>query len=98
MPKPIPMNRRLWIAVWAVLCAGGLAATTALNTSSTRDAQPTKPVSAECGRYIANIEKQLAKAKQEGDDEDGVVALSGIRVSAEEDCGDEFRDHFAGNR
>ncbi|MEV6756860.1 hypothetical protein [Streptomyces sp. NPDC051214] len=98
MPKPIPMNRRMWISVWAVLCVGGLAATTALNTSSTRDAQPTKPVSAECRRYIASIEKQLAKAKQEGDDEDRVVAVAGIRVSDEEDCSDEFRDHIAGDR
>lgn len=87
----------MWIAVWAVLCAGGLAATTALNTSSPRDLEPTKPVSAKCGQYIANIERQLAKAKQEGN-EDGVLAFSGIRVGTEDDCSDELRNHFAANR
>lgn len=88
----------MWIVVWAVLCVGGLAATTALNTSTPREAQPTKPISAECDRYIANIERQLAKAEQKGDDEDGVVAFSRVRVGAEDDCRDEFRDHFTTNR
>ncbi|MGW6024290.1 hypothetical protein [Streptomyces sp. NPDC055099] len=93
MPQPKPMSRRRWIAVWAVLCAGGLAATAALNPSSPRDPEPTKPVSAECGQYIANIERQLAKAKQEGE-EDGVLTFSRIQVGAE-DCSDELREHFA---
>lgn len=93
----MPMSRRMWIAVWAVLCAGGLAATTALHSSSPRDLQPTKPVSAECGKYIANIERQLAKAKHEGN-EDGVLTFSRVRVGTEDDCSDELSDHFADNR
>lgn len=99
MPEPISMSR-VRVAVWAVLCAAGLVATTGLNSSSARDSQPEQPeqsVSAECGQYIADIEKHMAKAKQEGK-EDGVLAFSRIQVDAEGDCHDELRNHFGGDR
>ncbi|MGW6459849.1 hypothetical protein ACWF94_28625 [Streptomyces sp. NPDC055078] len=97
MPKPIRMSRRTWVAAWAMLCAAGLAATAGLKGSSAPDPQPEKPVSAECGEYIADIEMQLAKARQEGRG-DGVVAFSRVRVGAEDDCADELRTHFRGDR
>ncbi|MGW7073669.1 hypothetical protein ACWGII_43160 [Streptomyces sp. NPDC054855] len=97
MPKPIRMSRRKWIAAWTVLCAAGLAATAGLNASSAQDPAPEKPVSAECGKYIADIEKQLAQAKKEGK-EDTVLGFSRVRVAGEDDCSDELRDHFGGDR
>ncbi len=100
MPKPLRMRRRTWIAAWVVLCAAGIAATAALNASPAPDAQPEKrekPVSAECAEYIADIERQLAKAKQDGNDDGGVLAFSRSRVGAG-DCSDEIRDHFGGDR
>ncbi|MEV2253855.1 hypothetical protein AB0I94_25300 [Streptomyces sp. NPDC050147] len=97
MPKPIPMSRRRWIATWAVLCVAGLATTVALNASAPRDPQPKNPVSAECGEYIADIEMQLAKAKQEGQ-EDGVLAFSRVQVDTKDDCRDELRNHFGSDR
>lgn len=97
MLLPKRMNRRTWMATWAVLCVAGLAATAALNASLAPDEQPEKSVSAECAQYIADIERQLAKAEQEGR-KDGVVALSGLRISGEDDCDDEVRDHFGERR
>ncbi|MET7296206.1 hypothetical protein ABZS79_29465 [Streptomyces griseoloalbus] len=97
MPKPIRMSRRTWVAAWVVLCAVGLAATAELNASSTPDPQPGQPVSAECAEYIADIEMQLAKAEQEGE-EDGVLTFSRVQVGTEDDCLDELRDHFRGDR
>ena len=96
MPKPLWKSRRIWITAWVVLCAAGLAITAELTASSTTDAQPETPVSAECAKYIADVEKKLAEAKQEGTD-DGVLAFSRIRVGAE-DCSDELRDHFRADR
>ncbi|MFK0046000.1 hypothetical protein ACIQU4_18150 [Streptomyces sp. NPDC090741] len=96
MPKPIRMSRT-WVAVWAVLCAAGLAATAELNVSSAPDPQPEKPVSGECADYIADIEMQLAKAKQEGKG-DGVLTFSRVKVDAEDDCRDDLRNHFRGDR
>ncbi|MFC8125683.1 hypothetical protein [Streptomyces sp. NPDC057302] len=96
MPKPIPMSRRRWIAAWAVLCAGGLAATAGLNSSAPRDPLPEETVSAECAEQIADIEQQLAKAEQEGK-EDGVLAFSRVH-DASDDCDDELRKHFGGDR
>ncbi|MFB6962121.1 hypothetical protein ACFCYB_35355 [Streptomyces sp. NPDC056309] len=97
MPKPIRMSRRSWVAAWAVLCAAGLAATAKLNASSAPAPQPEKSVSAECAERIADIETQLAKAKQEGRG-DGVVALSRVQVGTEDDCRDDLRNHFRGDQ
>ncbi|MFF6916491.1 hypothetical protein [Streptomyces sp. NPDC012466] len=96
MPKSIRTSRRTWVAAWAVLCVLGVAATAGMNASSAPDPQPEKPVSAECAEYIADIETQLAKAKQEGKD-DGVLAFSRSTVGAD-DCSDEIREHFGGDR
>ncbi|MGA5264833.1 hypothetical protein ACPCI0_32030 [Streptomyces griseoincarnatus] len=96
MPKPSRRSRRTWVAVWVVLCVAGSAATAALNDSPAPDLQPDKRVSAECAEYIADIEAQLAKVKREGTD-DGVLALTRTRVGAD-DCSDEIRDHFSGDR
>ncbi|MFE7112701.1 hypothetical protein ACFU98_37855 [Streptomyces sp. NPDC057575] len=97
MPKPIRMSRRSWIAVWAMLCAAGLAATAGMNASSAPDPQPEKPVSAECAERIADIETQLAEAKRE-DKEDGVLVFSRIQVGTEDDCRDDLRNHFRGDQ
>ncbi|MEV0241510.1 hypothetical protein AB0I06_16480 [Streptomyces sp. NPDC050674] len=96
MPKPIWTSRHTWVAAWVVLCAVGIATTAWLNSSSAPDPQPEKPITAECAEYIANIETQLAEAKQEGED-DGVLAFSRSTVGAD-DCGDEVLDHFGGER
>ncbi|MEV5357787.1 hypothetical protein [Streptomyces sp. NPDC052693] len=96
MPKPLRMNRRTRGVAWAVLCAAAVAATAALNASPAPDPRPEKPVSAECAEYIANIERQLAEAKEEGN-EDGVLAFTRTRVGAD-DCSDEILDHFRGDR
>ncbi|GAA1932143.1 hypothetical protein GCM10009837_67320 [Streptomyces durmitorensis] len=53
--------------------------------------------SPECAEYIADMERQLAKAEQEGE-EDGVLGFSRVRVGSEDDCRDEFRNHFGGDR
>jgi hypothetical protein len=90
------MSRRTWVVAWAVLCAAAIAATAALNASSAPDLQPEEPVSAECAAYIADIEKKLAKAKVEGND-DGVLAFTRTRAGAD-DCSDEILDHFSGDR
>ncbi|MFI8166048.1 hypothetical protein ACIGAN_06770 [Streptomyces sp. NPDC085931] len=96
MPKPLRMNRRTWGVAWAVLCAAAVAATAVLNASPAPGQRPEKPVSAECAEYIANIETQLAEAKEEGN-EDGVLAFTRTRVGAD-DCSDEILDHFSGDR
>ncbi|WP_329288358.1 hypothetical protein OIE43_00820 [Streptomyces pseudovenezuelae] len=97
MPKPLRISRRTWVGAWAVLCAAGIAATAALNASPAPDPQPEKPVSAECAEYVAEIEAQLAKAKEEGNADDGVLAFTRTWVGAE-DCSDEVLDHFGGDR
>ncbi|WP_086564333.1 hypothetical protein [Streptomyces africanus] len=98
MPKPLRMTRRTWIAAWAVLCAAAMAATAALNASPAPDPpeKPEKPVSAECAERIADIETQLAKAKQEGND-DGILSFTRTPVGAD-DCSDEILDHFRADR
>ncbi|MYR44675.1 hypothetical protein GTW67_22230 [Streptomyces sp. SID5910] len=99
MPIRIPMSRRRWIAAWVALCAAGLAVTAALNASSApgpRSEKRGQPVSAECAEYIADVERQLAEARKDGQD-DGVLAFSRTRSGAE-DCTDELRDHFGGDR
>ncbi|MGW1552703.1 hypothetical protein [Streptomyces sp. NPDC002346] len=97
MPKQIRMSRRSWVAAWAVLCAAGLAATAKLNASSAPDSQPEKSVSAECAARIADIEAQLAKARQEGKG-DGVLVFSRVQVGSEDDCRDDLRNHFRGDQ
>jgi 1-aminocyclopropane-1-carboxylate deaminase/D-cysteine desulfhydrase-like pyridoxal-dependent ACC family enzyme len=96
MRKLIRTTRRTWIAAWVVLCTGGIAATAGLNAASAPDPHPEEPVSAECAEYIADIEKQLAKAKREGTD-DGVLAFSRSKVGAD-DCSNEIHEHFGGDR
>jgi hypothetical protein len=54
------------------------------------------PVSAECREYIADIEKQLDKAKKEGEG-DGILAFSRSGGSTV-DCTDELRNLFTGKR
>lgn len=87
----------MWVAAWVVLCAAGLAATAELGASSAPAPQPANPVSAECAEYIADIETQVAKAKQEGE-EDGVLAFSRVRPGANDDCRQELSNHFGGGR
>ncbi|MFZ3573205.1 hypothetical protein ACOKM5_40375 [Streptomyces sp. BH097] len=96
MPRPIPTGRRAWIATWAGVCAAGLAATCALNTSSKPDPQPEEPVSARCAELIASVEKQLAKDEGDGK-RDGVVAFSHMWSADEDDCHDALSDHFGGD-
>lgn len=90
------MSRRAWGAAWVTLCAVGIAATAGLNASSTPDPRE-KPVSAECAEYIANIEKQLAKAKREGESNE-MQGFALIRVGTEDDCDDELHDHLRGDQ
>lgn len=99
MPKPTRTSRRTWVAAWVVLCAAGLAATAGLNDSPAPDPRPERSVSAECAEYVADIERQLAKAKaeQEGE-EDGALTFSRVQVGTGDDCGDELRDHLRGDR
>ncbi|MFF7856096.1 hypothetical protein [Streptomyces sp. NPDC007904] len=80
-----------------VLCAAGLAATAELNASSAPDAQPERPVSAECAEYVAGIERQLAEAERESKG-DGVLAFSRVQAGTGDDCGDELRDRLRGDR
>ncbi|WP_409235311.1 hypothetical protein [Streptomyces sp. PA5.6] len=95
MPMPRPRRRRTWIATWAVLCTGGVAATAALNTSSTPDRPPEEPVSAQCRAYIAEVDRQLAEAEAEqGGGRDRVQAYAGIRNSGEDGCDDELGRHL----
>ncbi|MEU3739816.1 hypothetical protein AB0E78_22385 [Streptomyces sp. NPDC032198] len=94
MPKPIPMNRRTWVAGWAVLCVAGFAATATMNASSTPDTNPEKPA---CAEYIAHVDAELTKAKEEGM-EDGVVGLSRVQGGTENDCSDELRDYLSSDR
>jgi hypothetical protein len=96
MLKPLRMSCRTWVAAWAVLCTAAFAATAALNASSEPDEQPEEPVSTECAEYIADIETQLAKAKAEGND-DGALAFTRTPLGTD-DCSDEIRDHFGGDR
>ncbi|WSN46561.1 hypothetical protein OG299_02025 [Streptomyces sp. NBC_01296] len=97
MPKPIRMNRRSWVAAWAVPCAAGLAATAKLNASPAPAPQSEKSVSAECAERIADIETQLAKAKQEGKT-DGTLVFSRVRVGTEDGCRDDLHIHVRGDQ
>ncbi|WP_435284314.1 hypothetical protein [Streptomyces koelreuteriae] len=97
MPKPIRTSRRTWAAAWMVLCAAGLAATAGLDASSAPDPQPERPVSAECAEYVADIDRQLAEAEQEGGG-DEVLAFSRVQAGIGQDCNDELRDHLLGHR
>ncbi|MFE0903317.1 hypothetical protein ACFW3Y_08830 [Streptomyces rochei] len=101
MPKPLPSGRRARFAVWAVLCAAGVAAVAALNVTASpasgpRPEERENPVSAECAAYIADIEAQLAEAGSEHED-GGVLSFTRRGIGAE-DCGDEVLDHFGGDR
>ncbi|MFJ5779740.1 hypothetical protein [Streptomyces sp. NPDC093094] len=97
MSKPLRMSRRRWVvAAWAVLCVAGFAATAALDAFPAPGAHSEEPVSVECAEYIRNVEKQLAEAEREGND-DGVVAFTRVRVGAD-DCSDEVVDHFRDGR
>ncbi|MFC7880967.1 hypothetical protein ACFUVV_03620 [Streptomyces sp. NPDC057376] len=94
MLKLLRRSRRVWVAALAVMCAAGITATAALTSSPAPDPQPDRreeTVSAECAEYIADVERQLDKAQEEGQDE-GLV-FTRTRVGAD-DCGDELRDHF----
>lgn len=95
-------SRRTWIAAWAALCAGGVAATAALNASSTPDPRPEKTVSAECAQRISDLDASLAKAKADaaagGGRQETVVAVGGLRSSDAEDCDDEVTDHLKAAR
>ena len=97
MPRPIPTRRRTWIAVWAVLCAAGIAATYGLNASSEPQPPPEKPVSAQCAELIEDIEGQIAENKREGRD-GAVVSFSRIRNADDDDCSDALHEHFGGDR
>lgn len=97
MPKSIPRNRRRWVAAWAVLCGAGIAATAQLNASSAPDPEPENPVSAQCATVIADIERQLAKTRREGWN-GRILTFSRIRSATEDDCHDEIRDHFRGDK
>ncbi|MFC7983731.1 hypothetical protein [Streptomyces sp. NPDC057336] len=95
MLKPLRRSRRGRVTAWAVLCAAGVTATAALNGSPAPDPLPDgreESVSAECAEYIADVERQLAEAEEEGQGE-GLVAFTRTRAGAE-DCGDELRGHF----
>ncbi|MFF9484695.1 hypothetical protein [Streptomyces sp. NPDC014676] len=99
MPEPIRTSRRTWVAAWVALCAAGLAATAGLNASSAPDPRPERPVSAECAEYVADVERRLAEAKAEREDEgDGVPAFSRVRGGTGDDCRDELRDRLRGDR
>ncbi|MFJ8950778.1 hypothetical protein ACIRO1_11780 [Streptomyces sp. NPDC102381] len=97
MPKPTPMNRRTLIAAWAVLCVGGLAATSALNGSSASDSTSGKPARTDCDERIADIEKWMAKRERE-EEKSGVISLSSIQVGTEDGCRDAIVDHFDDKR
>ncbi|WP_331725963.1 hypothetical protein [Streptomyces sp. NBC_01012] len=97
MPKPIRMSPHAWVAAWAVLCAACLAATAKLNASSAPAPQPEKSVSIGCAERIADIEAQLAKAKQEGKG-DGVLVFSQVQVGTEDNCRDDLHHRFRGDQ
>ncbi|WDT90254.1 hypothetical protein H0E86_34495 [Streptomyces sp. SCSIO-PteL053] len=97
MSKPIRMRRRTWAVAWAVLCAAGLAATAALQNSSSPDPRPARTVSAECDELIAEVQKQLAKPGQQREEE-GILAFSRGSASTLEDCDDELRRYLLGNQ
>ncbi|WP_097869320.1 hypothetical protein [Streptomyces sp. rh34] len=98
MPEPIRMSRRTCAIAWAVLCVAGFAATAGLKAASESGPRPEKPVSAECGEYIAYIEMQLGKAKLEGEGDQILAFSRGRFVGTADDCGDDLRDHFRGDR
>ncbi|MET8468436.1 hypothetical protein ABZY90_05295 [Streptomyces sp. NPDC006422] len=99
MPEPKPTNRRAWIAVWAVMCVAGLAATSALNTSSSTP-EPSRDErlgSDGCDRRIADLDQWVAERKQEREEEgkgSGIVALSAVHVDDDDVCHDAITEHF----
>lgn len=102
MPEPKPTDRRVWVAAWAVLCVAGLAATSALNaTSSTPEPSGDKPLSSDCDQRITDLEKWVAERKRERDaegKESGIVTLSAVHVDDEDVCHDAIAEHFAAER
>ncbi|CAM5239612.1 membrane protein [Streptomyces badius] len=98
MSKPIRMSRRTWVAAWVVLCAAGLAATSALQASSaSKPRAPAESVSAQCDELIAEVKKQLAKAEQQREEE-AILAFSGGSAGTLEDCDDELRSFLLSNQ
>ncbi|CAM5239380.1 MULTISPECIES: hypothetical protein [Streptomyces] len=97
MSKPIRMSRRTWVAAWVVLCAAGLAATSALQASSASKPEPAESVSAQCDELIAEVKKQLAKAEQQREEE-AILAFSGGSAGTLEDCDDELRSFLLSNQ
>ncbi|MGW0683673.1 hypothetical protein ACWD2L_09980 [Streptomyces sp. NPDC002754] len=95
MPKP--MNRRVLIAAWAVLCLGGLAATFALNAPSAPERQAEKPTHADCDARIAKLDKWMA-AREKKEKESGVFALTSVQVDPEDVCHDAIADHLDDRR
>lgn len=102
MPEPKPTNRRVWIAAWAALCVAGIAATSALNTtSSPPEPSRDRPLSADCDQRIADLDKWVAERKQERAEEreeegkeSGIVALSAVHVDDDDVCHDAITEHF----
>ncbi|WP_069741675.1 hypothetical protein [Streptomyces sp. EN23] len=97
MSKPIRMSRRTWVAAWVVLCAAGLAATSALQASSASKPEPAESVSAHCDELIAEVKKQLAKAEQQREEE-AILAFSGGSAGTLEDCDGELRSFLLSNQ
>jgi hypothetical protein len=100
MPRTTWTRHRTPVAVWAVLCAASLAATVVLNTSPApgprQPKEPEEPLSTECAAFVAELEKQLAEAR-EGGREGDVLLFVRTRVGAE-DCHDVLPSHLAGGR
>ncbi|WP_030861123.1 hypothetical protein [Streptomyces sp. NRRL S-37] len=97
MPEPIRTSRRTWVAAWVVLCAAGLVATAGLNASTAPGPRPERPVSAECAEYVADIERQVAEARQKGE-RDRVLVFSRVQNGTDDDCGEELRDRLRDDR
>ncbi|MFF3490321.1 hypothetical protein ACFYWS_03135 [Streptomyces sp. NPDC002795] len=97
MPKPISTSRRAWIAAWAALCVAGLAATSALDDSSTPEQQTEKPAHADCDARIADLDKWMA-AREQKEKESGVITLSSVQVDPEDECHDAIVDHLDDQR
>ncbi|MFE5206923.1 hypothetical protein [Streptomyces sp. NPDC056600] len=101
MHPPAWKNHRVLVAVWAVLCGASLVVTLALEASpapvpAPASREPGGPVSADCAAYVADVERTLAEARQEGravDVQNFTRAESGA-----EDCDAAVRDHMAGRR
>lgn len=95
------MIPRGWIAVWAVVCAAAAVSTALLNASASSGQQPEveDQVRAECAELVADVERQLAKARAEREDtRGGMLAFSRVQVGGSVDCSDDLRRHFEGYR